>query len=477
MRSAVLLHGTVVPFGDSEGPVNVTELKRRASFLGPMIAAATACVFSAAGSARAATRFVFATFKSDAVADEKLFTYDSNDGLNFSLLSSTGYSGPSPGTLRDPSIIKYFDGKYYVVHTNPQGAGCCGNEDHFSIASSTDLVHWTQLTTVKGAIPNLAHVWAPEWFVEGATVNIIANMDTGAADFQQYLFTARDTSLTSWSGPVLMGIAKNHIDTFLLKVGTTYHAFVKSEATRYLEHATADKLTGPWTLIGKDDWAGWGSGMEGPSIVKLDSGTWRLFIDPQQSTFFYSDSKDLMTWSKPVPLPGVAAVVRHGTVIPDVMVGGAMGGAGGAAGFPSSGASGTGEAAGFPSSGASGAGGSGSVAGAGGSASPGSNAGLGGSAGTPGAFELGGSVNAEGPGVAGASSAVAEAGAGTGGGASTPPTSTPTEAGCNCRASRSSTGSSTQWLSALLLAGFALGARRRRTVSRPQRIRTPPGFQ
>jgi MYXO-CTERM domain-containing protein len=388
-------------------------------------------VLSAAGRAQAATRYVFATFKSDAVADEKLFTYDSTDGLNFKLVSATGYSGPSPGTLRDPSIMRYADGKYYVAHTNPQGAGCCGNEDHFSIATSSDLVHWTQLTTVKGRIANLAHVWAPEWFVEGSTVNVIANMDTGAGDFQQYLFTALDASLTSWSGPVLMGIAKNHIDTFVLKVGTTYHAFLKSENTRFLEHATAANLTGPWTLIGQGDWAGWGSGMEGPTIVKLDDGTWRMFLDPQQSTFFYTDSTDLVKWSKAVPLPGIAAVARHGTVIRD----------------EEAGASGAGET--------SGAGGGGEAGGAGSAGASGSVA-VGGAA-SGGLTDVAGAPNSAGGSAAGGSPLAA----GTGGIGSLGPVSSTENSGCSCRSSAVGPGLNPTWLGALL-AGLLVRTRRRR---------------
>jgi MYXO-CTERM domain-containing protein len=407
-----------------------------------------ALLLFAAGHAHAATRFVFSTFKSDAVADEKLFIYDSSDGLNFDLLSATGYSGPSPGTLRDPSIMKYADGKYYVAYTNPQGAGCCGNEDHFSIATSSDLVHWTQLTTVKGGIPNLAHVWAPEWFVEGSTVNVVANMDTGAADFEQYLFTALDASLTTWSGPVLMGIAKNHIDTFVLKVGTTYHAFLKSESTRYLEHATATKLTGPWSLIGEGDWAGWGSGMEGPTIVKLDDGTWRMFMDPQQSTFFYTDSMDLLTWSKAVPLPGIAAVVRHGTVIRDEPVGAGAGGAGGA-GAGAGGALDAGGAAGVAGSSGAGAGTAGS-SGAGGSTQP-VVGGSGGAPGVAGAFNTGG-------GLASGGSAAA---AGTAGSGPVAPAAAAENASCSCRSGSAGPGQYASWLSALL-AALLLHARRRR---------------
>lgn len=397
-----------------------------------------------------ATRFILSTFKSDAVADEKLFIYDSTDGLNFNLVSATGYSGPSPGTLRDPSIIKYSDGRYYVAHTNPQGAGCCGKEDHFSIASSTDLVQWSQLTTVPGAIPNLAHVWAPEWFIDGSAIHIIANLDTGDADFQPYIFTALDASLKSWSAPVPMGIGKDYIDTFVLKVGSTYHAFVKDEVTRFLEHATATKLTGPWTFVGKADWAGWGNGMEGPSIVKLDDGTWRMFMDPQQGGFAYTDSKDLTTWSKRAAPPGPGSVLRHGTVIRDVALTLAEGGS-------------------LSSAGSGGSGGSNSESGSPVSGGP--------SAGTAGAIN----IETAGGGLSGAAgSVIATAGSlstgdlpGVGGNAGSAQFESATvspsadSAGCSCKTSASSPLSSQSWLVAFFAAA-ALTLRRR--YIQPSRI-------
>jgi Glycosyl hydrolases family 43 len=400
-----------------------------------IVAAANALLAPSVG--LGATRFILSTFKSDAVPDEKLFIYDSTDGLNFNLVSATEYSGPSPGTLRDPSIIKYSDGKYYVAHTNPQGAGCCGKEDHFSIATSTDLAHWSQLTTVPGAIPKLAHVWAPEWFVDGSSINIIANMDTGAADFQPYVFTALDTSLTAWSAPVPMGIGKDYIDTFVLKVGSTYHAFVKDEVTRYLEHATASKLTGPWTFVGKANWAGWGSGMEGPSIVRLDDGTWRMFMDPQQSGFAYTDSKALMTWSKATPPPGAGAVLRHGTVIRDVALTIGEGGTNAAGGGGAGGSSGNTEGGAVASGGGPTAGVAGSI---------GTDTAGGGGLGSSGA---GGSIAG-----ANASGGVVDGG----GSAGSPPVDTTTTSdsaastGCGCRTSAPSPASSYSWLGVLFCA-------------------------
>ncbi|HVZ87548.1 MAG TPA: glycoside hydrolase family 43 protein [Polyangia bacterium] len=289
-----------------------------------------AALFCLGSPAVQAGSYVFSTFTGDALADEQLSIYKSSDALDFTLVANTGFAGPS-GALRDPSIMRHTDGRYYVAYTDPIGAGCCGKEDHFSIARSDDLVHWTNLTTVPGGVPGLAHVWAPEWFVDGATVMIVANIDTlnTDSDFKPYLFVAQDSTLTTWSGPTALGLGPNYIDTFVLKTNGTYHAFLKNETTRYVEHATAAKVTGPWTFVGTGNWAGWGAGMEGPCVTSLDDGSWRIYLDGQGAVgFLYADSRDLVTWSKTAPLPMLSNVVRHGTVFRDESLPGTGGTAG-----------------------------------------------------------------------------------------------------------------------------------------------------
>jgi hypothetical protein len=94
-----------------------------------------------------ADTYVFSTFTGDNAPGEKLSTYQSDDALHFTLvpdggigapsISNTGFGGPS-GYLRDPSILKYTDGKYYVTYTDPLSQPCCGEENHFSVASSSE---------------------------------------------------------------------------------------------------------------------------------------------------------------------------------------------------------------------------------------------------------------------------------------------------------------------------------------------------
>lgn len=278
----------------------------------------TLIVAVAASSSRAATRYVYATFRGDAAADEKLFIYTSPDAVNFSLFAATGYGG-STGVLRDPSIIKHTDGKYYIAHTVQSWTT---TSTYFAIASSADLVHWTQVATVNAGVSGTAYTWAPEFYVESGVVKIVVSLGDANFNFRPYVFTAQNSTLTSWSAPADMGLGTNHIDTFIVKSGSTYHGFIKNETTKYIEHATAASLTGPWSWVGTGNWAGWGSGVEGPALVHLDNGQWRIYVDSYSTGggIKTATSSNLSSWTGLSSI-GVApsAVVRHGTVLKETV--------------------------------------------------------------------------------------------------------------------------------------------------------------
>jgi MYXO-CTERM domain-containing protein len=382
-----------------------------------LVAALGAWLLLAAAEAAAATRYVFAVFKGDSAAGEKLSIYTATDGLNFKLLSDTGYGGPT-GILRDPTIMKHTDGKYYVAHTTNSWTTTTNN---FAIASSTDLLKWTHVVTVPAGVANVQNTWAPEWFKDSdGSVNLIVSIDTtnAAADFRPYKFTAMDGTLTKWSGPTPIGIEPNYIDTFVVKLGSTYHAIAKNETSKFIEHATAPSLTGPWTWVGTGDWAGWGSGKEGPALFQLDGGQWRLFLDCYSGCgYLYINNTsaggagDFTSWSKTTTIPGgLSGVVRHGTVLreDDTVVDGGQPDSGGA-----DSGSDAGKADGGPADGGGGAAGFGGAAGGAGGAA-GSTAGNGGSAAGRGgsAAGRGGSAAGNGGSVAGAGGVMGRGGAG-----------------------------------------------------------------
>jgi hypothetical protein len=264
---------------------------------------------------KAAGQYIFSTFRDDGVNPERLWIYTSADGLNYNLLSQTGYGGPT-GVVRDPSIMKHTDGKYYVCHTVQSWET---SSTYFAIASSSNLINWTNVATVNAGVSGTYYTWAPEWFVDGDTVKIIASLGPQGSSFKPYVFTAQNSALTSWSSAVDMGIGTNHIDTFVVKDGDTYHAFAKDESSKYIEHATSSSLTSGWSWVGTGNWAGWGSGKEGPCVFQLEDGTWRIFMDaysPKGGTKT-ATSSNLNSWSA-LSSPGPAsemALNQHGTVI------------------------------------------------------------------------------------------------------------------------------------------------------------------
>jgi hypothetical protein len=299
-----------------------------------------ALMFGSAAPAAAATRYVFSTFGGDAPAAERLSIFTSDDGVSFTLRASTGYAGPT-GILRDPSIMKHVDGRFYVAYTTQSWTT---SSTAFAIASSEDLAAWTFLTSIDAGVAGVHDTWAPEWFVDtDGSTHLIVSIDTLGtdSDFRSYVFTATDGTLTTWSGPVEMGIGPNYIDTFVVKDEATYHAFAKNETTKYLEHATASSLLGPWTWVGVGDWAGWGPGKEGPALVRLDDGRWRIFMDCYTGCgFLTAVGTDLTTWSATSVVPGgLSGQVRHGTVLRDDGGTGNGGEAGDGGGEPDGGAS------------------------------------------------------------------------------------------------------------------------------------------
>lgn len=259
-----------------------------------------------AAPAQAATAYIYTTFKGDAPADQELWIYTSTNATSFNVLADTNYQGPS-GALRDPSIIKY-DGAYYIAYTVQSWTT---QSTHFNIARSTDLVSWSHVTSVQAGVSGTAYTWAPEFYVEDGTVRVIVSLGTSSHQFTPYVFTAQNDGLTSWSAPTQLGIPGNHIDTFIVKRGSTYHAFVKNETSKWIERWTSSNFTS-WTNQG-DQWQQY---HEGPSIVQLEDGSYRAYIDRYPNNGMYtSTSSDLISWS------GLSSVgcsgCRHGTVILD----------------------------------------------------------------------------------------------------------------------------------------------------------------
>jgi hypothetical protein len=248
----------------------------------------------------AANTYYFATFGSD--SDQKLYVYSSTNATSFGMYSNSGFRGPT-GVLRDPGLL-YYNGRYYIAFTTQSWTT---SSTSFSIASSSDLVSWSTIATVNSGVANTYYTWAPDWYVEGSTVRLIVNIGPSGS-MRPYIYTAQNSSLTSWSAPVDMGIGTNHIDAFVVKSGSTYHCYAKNESTKNIVHFTSTNLTGGWTLR-HTYW----NGYEGISVIQQENGVWRMYIDHYSAGdgLYTTTSSDLNTWS------GLSRVGfgRHGSII------------------------------------------------------------------------------------------------------------------------------------------------------------------
>ncbi|MEU8349434.1 MULTISPECIES: glycoside hydrolase family 43 protein [unclassified Streptomyces] len=265
-----------------------------------------------APSAPAAARYTMTAFTN--TSESNMYVYESSDATTYTLLKGPAYTPPS-GLIRDPSIIRRGDGDYWIVHTTDWTGNTIG------FARSADRVNWEFAGTHTLPTAGTARTWAPEWFVdEDGSVHVLVSLDlTGDYTFVPHLLSATGTGPGDWSEPrPVAGLdTSNYIDTFVVRHDGRYHAITKQETTKYLEHAVADRLEGPYTFLGTGDWAGWGSWREGPALVRLPDGGWRAYFDGYaEQKYWYSDSHDgLTTWTPLRELPGLTGFARHFTVL------------------------------------------------------------------------------------------------------------------------------------------------------------------
>jgi hypothetical protein len=253
-------------------------------------------------------------------SESNMYVYEANDATGYRLLRGPAFTPPS-GLIRDPSIMRHTDGAYWIVYTT----NWTGNTIGF--ARSTDRVNWTFVRNHTIPLSNISQTWAPEWFKDtDGSVNIVFSLQFGnTGGFRPYKITATNSGLSAFSAPtVLSGIQPNYIDTFVVKIGSTYHAFTKNETTKFIEYATASSFTGPYTMRRTGNWAGFGGPNEGQALVQLDNGGWRIYFDAYTSgAYYYADSYDgFNTWTARATVPGLTGFARHFTVLKETVSGG-----------------------------------------------------------------------------------------------------------------------------------------------------------
>lgn len=183
----------------------------------------------------------------------------------------------------DYSIIKR-GSTYFMCYSNTRTF--LSNTPNFGVASSPDLVTWTEIATVdlSGASAPNYHCGGPDWFVDDddSVHVIVQGVDDTGASFQFLMVEPDDDSMETWGTPSQVTWTSQPtkiLDPFIVRIGSTYYLWYKNETTKYIEFATASSLLGPYTVDQSGDWAGWGSDVEGASLTELDDGRWLMICD------------------------------------------------------------------------------------------------------------------------------------------------------------------------------------------------------
>lgn len=277
--------------------------------------------------------YLLSTFTSDGTPE--LHIYGSDDGINFTdaLYRNPVYSGTAGSYVRDPSLI-HRDGWFYVAHTSTDpDTGGPTNVSWFEIARSRDLIAWELVTQVDVSAVSasigatVSQTWAPEFVEDGDDLYVFATVN---AEHPIWLQATSD-DLSTWTAASVLPISggpSEVIDAVPIKHGGTYYLFLKDETVggKKAWRATADTITGPYTVDRSGDWTGWGS-VEGPFVIAKPGGGFRAYFDKMNEAgtatlgLNYSDADSLDgPWSAPLPLTVTPALpggekLRHGTVL------------------------------------------------------------------------------------------------------------------------------------------------------------------
>ncbi len=230
----------------------------------------------------------------------------STDGVNFAHVPGADRITPhvTGDGFRDPTIIK--SGTKYLAAFLCSKSG--GIENYFEVQSSNDLVNWTFVADVTGAAGN-----SPKWFLDPPTGNLYLIISGGgsAQVIQNTSTTGGYPDGVSWGSPVTLSFAGSTTmadSCMVYRNGMYYLFYVQHSPSAFGQYyATSSSLLTGYAQIGAISI--WQQG-EGISIATTPQGTYRAYWHAMTGSSLSgnqtSTSSDLITWSTPMTIAGMA---------------------------------------------------------------------------------------------------------------------------------------------------------------------------
>jgi len=276
--------------------------------------------------------------------NENIYYALSEDGYNYTLLNKgeriiAADTCTMKGGLRDPHVLRSYDGWFYLVATDMKCAEGWSSNRGLVMMRSRDLIHWAHFTVnfpvkYKGTkFENVVRVWAPETIFDPVKrkymiyFSLLTN--DGSITYDKVYYCYANKNFTDLEGePTYLydrGSATIDMDIVFNKKDGLYHGFFKNEGQGGICQVTAKSLT---PSKGKALGSQWSKPsqplqqtkvpVEGVGVFQLaDKKSWVLMYDCYTSGYYqFCSSRDLNKFSflKNTQTKG-AFTPRHGTVI------------------------------------------------------------------------------------------------------------------------------------------------------------------
>lgn len=250
--------------------------------------------------------------------EDGLHLLSSDDGVRWTPSNGgRSFLYPHVGSrlMRDPSVAQGPDGTFHLVWTTgwwDRGIG---------IAHSKDLIEWSPqaFLPVMADEPGAQNCWAPEIFYDADNARFLIFWSTTMVrtpDTAHRIYYVETKDFKSYSpAKILYDNGFSVIDAFIVRAAPGRFVMVMKDETalpapkKHLRVAEAPRADGPYGPASAPFTADW---VEGPSVLKRDSG-WTIYYDEYARRKYGAlQSADLKTWT---PLEGLSFPrgVRHGT--------------------------------------------------------------------------------------------------------------------------------------------------------------------
>jgi len=264
----------------------------------------------------------------------------SNDGTNWTEIPVAS----NASEVRDSTVVPW-QGGYVLATTNPAQSSINVRTSKYGALYGAP----TAINMCRSGV-GITGQWAPEGMVmpDGLLHIAVACILPGTNKFEIDDVSTADATAQTWNTPTAITWASGQqptsaIDPFRFFENGNWYLLYTSAGYQfggYICWAKSSNWNGPYTNGGTGDWTGqWGADVEGPTIIRLPNGHWRVFMDSSAGGsseggtttphYYQSDSSlttfEGSTWTHPTianttpySSPGFTAGTgyhQHGTVI------------------------------------------------------------------------------------------------------------------------------------------------------------------